>query len=31
MTSAAYDEYNVIDGEEGAAEVIATWGRCNGW
>jgi D-serine deaminase-like pyridoxal phosphate-dependent protein len=31
MTSAAYDEYNVIDGEEAAAEVIATWGRCNGW
>ena len=31
MTSAAYDEYNVIDGDEDSAEVITTWGRCNGW
>ena len=31
MTSAAYDEYNVIDGNEDSAEVITTWGRCNGW
>jgi D-serine deaminase-like pyridoxal phosphate-dependent protein len=28
MTAAAYDGYNVIDG---STEVIATWGRCNGW
>jgi len=27
MTAAAYDRYNVIDGET----VIAEWKRCNGW
>ena len=33
MTAAAYDAYNVIDSDEGegGTEVIATWGRCNGW
>ena len=32
MTAAAYDAYNVIDSDEGGgAEVVATWGRCNGW
>ena len=31
MTSAAYDAYNVIDGDGGDGEIIATWGRCNGW
>jgi len=27
MTAAAYDSYNVVDGEN----VIANWKRCNGW
>ncbi len=27
MTAAAYDSYNVIDGDD----VIAEWSRCNGW
>ncbi len=33
MTAAAYNAYNVIDSDEGegGTEVIATWGRCNGW
>ncbi len=32
MTVAAYDAYNVIESEGGTGgEVIATWGRCNGW
>ncbi len=31
MTAAAYDAYNVIDGDAETADVIATWGRCNGW
>ncbi len=32
MTVAAYDAYNVIESESGTGgEVIATWGRCNGW
>jgi D-serine deaminase-like pyridoxal phosphate-dependent protein len=28
MTGAAYDTYHVI---EGGTEIIARWGRCNGW
>ncbi|MCH7938027.1 MAG: alanine racemase [Proteobacteria bacterium] len=33
MTAAAYDAYHVIDSDQGGGgtEVIATWGRCNGW
>ena len=32
MTVAAYDAYNVIESEaETGGEIIATWGRCNGW
>ncbi|NQU61168.1 MAG: alanine racemase [Rhodospirillales bacterium] len=31
MTAAAYDSYNVIDGDGGFGEVTAVWGRCNGW
>jgi len=31
MTVAAYGEYNVIKGGGDNTEVIATWGRCNGW
>ena len=32
MTVAAYDAYNVIESEaETGTEIIATWGRCNGW
>lgn len=30
MTAAAYDFYNVVDGD-GSGEVTAVWGRCNGW
>lgn len=28
MTAAAYDHYNVVDGNN---EIIETWQRCNGW
>ncbi|MBT5186394.1 MAG: DSD1 family PLP-dependent enzyme [Kordiimonadaceae bacterium] len=28
MTAAAYDSYNVIDGDR---EIMETWSRCNGW
>ena len=28
MTAAAYDTYNVVDGD---TEVVASWSRCNGW
>ncbi len=32
MTAAAYDAYNVIDSDEdGGGDIVATWGRCNGW
>lgn len=32
MTAAAYDTYHVIDGRtDEPSEVIAKWGRCNGW
>jgi len=31
MTVSAYGEYNVINGDGGDTEIIATWGRCNGW
>jgi len=32
MTVAAYDAYNVIESEAGTGgEIVATWGRCNGW
>ncbi|MDA1090541.1 MAG: alanine racemase [Proteobacteria bacterium] len=30
MTAAAYDAYNVIEGD-GKNEITTTWGRCNGW
>ena len=28
MTAAAYEAYNVVDGD---TEVVASWSRCNGW
>ena len=32
MTAAAYDQYYVVDGlSEDPAQIIAEWGRCNGW
>ena len=33
MTAPAHDAYNVIDSDEGGSggEVVATWGRRNGW